>query len=134
MLGIGLTLFCLRAMQPGKAWKEWPLRTSFWAINGGLALMVLLSLLPIGLMQTWASVEYGTWYARSAEFLQTGLMNNLRWMRVFGDSIFAIGALVLGYFVFSLFTGRSFDNRGTVKGGRGQARPKIDEAQFHAGD
>ncbi len=99
MLGIGLMLFSLRALRPGKAWKSWPLATAFWALNIGLALMVLLSLLPIGLMQTWASVEYGTWYARSAEFLQTGFMDKLRWMRVFGDSIFAIGIIVLGWFV-----------------------------------
>src|SRR5919205_656892 len=58
MLGIGLMLFCLRAMRPGTVWKEWPLRTSFWAINGGLMLMVVLSLLPIGLSQTWAAVEH----------------------------------------------------------------------------
>ena len=44
---------------------------AFWSINIGLALMVLLSLLPVGLLQTWASVEKGTWYARSAEFMQT---------------------------------------------------------------
>ena len=37
--------------------------------------MVLLSLLPVGLMQTWASVEHGNWYARSAEFLQTSWMD-----------------------------------------------------------
>jgi nitric oxide reductase subunit B len=42
--------------------------------------MVLLSLFPIGLMQGWASVQHGTWYARSPEFLQTGLMNVLRWL------------------------------------------------------
>ena len=29
----------------------------------------------IGLMQTWASVEHGYWYARSPEFLQTGLID-----------------------------------------------------------
>ena len=44
---------------------------AFWASMSGSALMVLLSMLPIGLMQAWASVEYGTWYARSAEFLHT---------------------------------------------------------------
>jgi nitric oxide reductase large subunit len=108
MLGIGLTLFCLRALRGGRAWKEWPLRWSFWLINGGLALMVLLSLLPIGLMPTWASVEYGTWYARSAEFLQTGLMNDLRWMRAVGDTTFALGALILGYFILGLITGHSY--------------------------
>src|ERR1043166_392871 len=108
LLGIGLMLFCLRALRGGRAWKEWPLRWSFWMMNGGLALMVLLSLLPMGLMQTWASVEYGTWYARSAEFLQTGVMNDLRWMRAVGDSIFALGALLLGYFVLGLITGHSY--------------------------
>ena len=53
-------------------------------------------------MQTWASVEYGYWYARSAEFLQTSIMQTLRWLRAFGDTIFAIGALILVYFVFQL--------------------------------
>jgi nitric oxide reductase subunit B len=109
MLGLGLMLFCLRALRPGRAWKERPLAISFWLINGGLVAMVLLSLLPIGLMQAWAAVEHGTWYARSAEFLQTGLMNTLRWARVLGDTMFATGALILGWFVFGLWTGRSYD-------------------------
>ena len=69
--------------------------------------MVLISLLPVGLMQTWASVEYGLWYARSAEFLQTDLMNTLRWLRVLGDTIFAVGVLVLGWFVLGLKFGWS---------------------------
>ncbi|HEV2799763.1 MAG TPA: nitric-oxide reductase large subunit [Pyrinomonadaceae bacterium] len=131
MLGIGLMLFCLRALQPGKTWKEWPLKTAFWAINGGLMAMVLLSLLPIGLMQTWASVEYGTWYARSAEFLQTGLMDKLRWMRVFGDTAFAAGAVVLGYFVLGLITGRSFDKRGPVKTGEAKLKLTKDVMPAH---
>jgi nitric oxide reductase subunit B len=117
MLGLGLMLFCLRALRPGLAWKERPLASAFWLINGGLMAMALLSLLPIGLMQAWASVEYGTWYARSAEFLQTGLMNKLRWMRMFGDTAFALGALVLGWFVLGLVTGHSFDKRAEVKAG-----------------
>jgi nitric oxide reductase subunit B len=133
MLGIGLMLFCLRALQPGKAWKEWPMKTSFWGINIGLLLMVLLSLLPIGLMQTWASVEYGMWYARSAEFLQTGLMDTLRWLRIIGDTIFAIGAFVLGYFVLGLVTGHSYDERGFVKAGESEIHI-TDKAHATAGD
>ncbi|HYQ92449.1 MAG TPA: nitric-oxide reductase large subunit [Candidatus Competibacteraceae bacterium] len=123
MLGIGLMLFCLRGLWPGRAWKSWPLATAFWCINIGLALMVLLSLLPIGLLQTWASVEYGTWYARSAEFLQTNLMNQLRWLRTIGDTIFAVGALLLGWFVLGLVTGHSYDERGTVAPGEAAIRP-----------
>jgi nitric oxide reductase large subunit len=53
----------------------------------------------------WASVEHGMWYARSAEFMQTPLMDTLRWMRVIGDTIFAVGVVVLGYFVLGLKTG-----------------------------
>jgi nitric oxide reductase subunit B len=107
MLGIGLMLFCLRGLAGRAVWKTKVLAFSFWAINLGLALMVLLSLLPVGLLQTWASVEHGMWYARSAEFLQTDTMNTLRWLRVVGDTIFAAGVLALGWFVLGLKTGWS---------------------------
>jgi nitric oxide reductase subunit B len=108
MLGIGLMLFCLRGLTRQEHWKSKTLAFSFWSMNLGLALMVLLSLLPVGLLQTWASVEHGMWYARSAEFMQTPLMDKLRWLRVIGDSIFALGVLGLGWFVLGLKTGWSF--------------------------
>ena len=109
MLGIGLMLFCLRGLDITASWRTKPLAFAFWAMNIGLALMVVLSLLPIGLLQTWASVEHGLWYARSAEFMQTGLMETLRWMRVVGDTIFAAGMIVLGWFVFGLKGGWSLE-------------------------
>jgi nitric oxide reductase subunit B len=107
MLGIGLMLLCLRVLIPGVEWKEGLLRFSFWALNLGLLAMCLGSLLPMGLMQTWASVEHGYWYARSAEFMQTNVMQNLRWMRVPGDTLFFLGAVVLVVFVAGLKTGHS---------------------------
>jgi nitric oxide reductase subunit B len=107
MLGIGLTLFCLKGLATHHTWRTGALSFSFWSINVGLVLMVLLSLLPVGLMQTWASVEHGLWYARSAEFLQAGIMDTLRWLRVIGDTIFAMGILGLGWFVVGLKTGWS---------------------------
>jgi nitric oxide reductase subunit B len=105
MLGMGLMLFCLRAMAPGAAWKEGIVKFAFWSINLGLMGMVILSLLPLGLMQTWGSVEHGYWYARSAEFLQTPVMETLRWLRVPGDTVFAIGAIALAWFVAQLTLG-----------------------------
>ncbi len=108
MLGIGLTLICLRTLVPGRDWKEGLVRFSFWALNLGLAAMCLLSLLPVGLLQTWASVEHGYWYARSAEFMQTPIMQNLRWLRVVGDTIFFLGAVALVTFIAGLATGHSF--------------------------
>ncbi|MCA9442834.1 MAG: cbb3-type cytochrome c oxidase subunit I, partial [Candidatus Omnitrophica bacterium] len=107
MLGIGLMLFCLKGLATRNVWKTNVLAFSFWSINIGLALMVLISVLPVGLMQTWASVDSGLWYARSAEFLQTDLMETLRWMRVIGDTIFAVGVVALGWFVLGLKTGWS---------------------------
>ena len=109
MLGIGLMLFCLRALRPAAAWREGPLRFAFWSINIGLAAMILLSILPLGLLQTRAAVEHGYWYARSAEFLHSGGMNTLRWLRVPGDTLFALGAVVLVGFVAGLATGHSLD-------------------------
>jgi len=109
MLGIGLMLFCLKGLATRLQWKTGAVCFAFWSINIGLALMVLISLLPVGLMQAWASVEHGLWYARSAEFMQTDLMDTLRWLRVIGDTIFAIGVMALGWFVLGLKTGWSVE-------------------------
>jgi nitric oxide reductase subunit B len=108
MLGIGLMLMCLRVLLPRRPWKDGLLSFSFWALNIGLMAMCVLSLLPVGLLQTWASVDQGYWYARSAEFMQTPLMQNLRWMRVVGDTVFFAGAVGLVVFIAGLKTGHSF--------------------------
>jgi nitric oxide reductase subunit B len=99
MLGIGLMLVCLRALAPQAEWKNGWLKFAFWSMNIGLLAMCVGSLLPVGLLQTWAAVDQGYWYARSSEFLGTPLMQTLRWLRVPGDTIFAAGALVLVAFV-----------------------------------
>lgn len=108
MLGIGLMLACLRVLIPGREWKDGLLRFSFWSLNGGLMAMCVLSLLPVGLLQTWASVDKGYWYARSSELMQTDLMQTLRWMRIPGDTVFFLGAVGLVVFVLGLRTGHSF--------------------------
>jgi nitric oxide reductase subunit B len=107
MLGIGLMLFCLKGLAAHRVWKTKLIAFGFWATNIGLALMIVLSLLPVGLLQTVASVEHGMWYARSAVFLQTPLMEHLRWLRVIGDSVFTLGILAIGWFVVGLRTGRA---------------------------
>jgi nitric oxide reductase subunit B len=114
MLGIGLMLVCLRTLVPGVAWRSGLLAFSFWALNIGLFAMCVLSLLPVGLLQTWAAVNDGYWYARSPEFLQTDTMQFWRWMRVPGDTLFALGALALVIFVAGLKTGFSFQSTDTT--------------------
>ncbi|NCD14450.1 MAG: nitric-oxide reductase large subunit, partial [Bacteroidia bacterium] len=80
MLGIGLILFVLRSMYRKQQWNNKLISFTFWSLNIGLLLMVLLSLLPVGLMQTVASVKEGMWYARSAEFMQEPLVNTFKWL------------------------------------------------------
>ena len=108
-LGLGLTLLSLRLLANRIQWRTRVLSFAFWSVNIGLALMVLLSLLPVGLAQTWASFEHGMWYARSAEFLQTPALEFARWLRSIGDTIFALGILALGWFVVGLSVGWSRD-------------------------
>ncbi|KAA5539971.1 nitric-oxide reductase large subunit [Adhaeribacter rhizoryzae] len=107
VLGIGLMLFALKGMAARNVWKDSVISFAFWSINIGLGLMVLISVLPVGLLQTWASVEHGLWYARSMEFMQTDTMEILRWLRVIGDTIFALGVVALAWFVIGLKTGWS---------------------------
>ncbi|MDP3981134.1 MAG: cbb3-type cytochrome c oxidase subunit I, partial [Chlamydiota bacterium] len=108
MLGIGLMLFALKGLAVRKVWKEGVLKFAFWFINIGLLAMVLLSLFPLGLAQTWASVQHGMWFARSMEFMQNPLFNTFRWLRVVGDSMFSIGVVALAIFVAGLKFGWSY--------------------------
>lgn len=103
MLGIALVLFCLRGLRPRQVWDEKTLRFAFWSLNIGLALMAVLTLLPLGTLQLLAAIEHGYWYARSAEFMGKPVVDLLVWMRVPGDTIFSIGALALTWFVLRLW-------------------------------
>lgn len=109
MLAIGLMLFVLKGLTIKYEWKTKILSIAFWSLNGGLMLMLLLSLLPVGVLQTVASIKVGMWYARSMEFMQGNTLQIFRWLRIIGDTIFAIGAVALAIFVVGLKTGWSID-------------------------
>jgi len=103
MLGLGLMLFCLRGIKPEAHWREGWLKGSFWSLNIGLSMMAALTLLPLGTLQLKAVLEHGYWFARSAEFMDRPLIHLLVWMRVPGDTLFAVGALLVSVFVASLW-------------------------------
>ncbi len=103
MLGLGLMLFCLRGLRPAAVWQPGLLRGAFWTMNIGLSLMALLTLLPLGILQLLAAIENGYWYARSAEFMNQGVVHLLVWLRVPGDTLFGAGAVLLSLFVLKLW-------------------------------
>ncbi len=109
LLSLGLILVIARKLSGVRPWRETQLKWAFWGMNVGLGLMVVLSLLPIGLAQTWASVEHGLWYARSADFLQLPAIQALRWLRIVGDTVFLGGVGFLLWFFVGLLTGWSYE-------------------------
>lgn len=100
MLGLGLTLYCMRGLTDIRLWDQKLLKIAFWSLNIGLAMMTFLSLLPQGILQTIASIEHGYAFARSSEFVHSAVMEGLVWMRVPGDIVFSIGVFAFVLFVF----------------------------------
>ncbi len=96
-LALGFCLLILRYIRPQLAFDEKLMQTAFWWMNGGLALMLFTSLLPVGFIQFYASASEGLWYARSEAFMQSDILRTLRWVRTFGDVIFIIGALAVSW-------------------------------------
>ena len=94
-LALGFTLLVLRYIRPQLVFNDRLMKTGFYWLNGGLVLMIFTSLLPIGIIQFSASVSEGLWYARSEGFMQQELLQNLRWVRTFGDVVFIVGALAV---------------------------------------
>ena len=103
MLGLGLTLYCMRGLTDVSRWNHKLLKVSFWSLNIGLAMMTFLSLLPQGVWQTYASIKHGYAYARSAEFIHSPVTEALVWARVPGDLVFTVGVAAFCWFVFQAF-------------------------------
>jgi nitric oxide reductase subunit B len=104
MLAIALILFSWRGLVENRHWDDATLRISFWGLNGGLCLMFLTGLLPIGLYQVWHSYDVGFWFARSAAFYELPVVQVLGNWRIVPDTIIiALGAFPLLYFLFKTF-------------------------------
>ncbi|MCF2876155.1 MULTISPECIES: nitric-oxide reductase large subunit [unclassified Tenacibaculum] len=94
MLGMGFIITCLR-LYSKRLWNEKLIKNAFWLLNIGLVLMVVLSLLPLGIIQAYTSITKGYSYARDAELLYTPTVQTIKWLRVIGDVVFSVG---IGYF------------------------------------
>ncbi|MBW7470962.1 nitric-oxide reductase large subunit [Marinobacter sp. F4218] len=96
-LALGFTLLILRYLRPQVVFNDRLMKVGFWGLNLGLVLMLFTSLLPIGLIQFFASASEGLWYARSEAFMQSDILQLLRWVRTVGDVVFIVGALAVGW-------------------------------------
>ena len=94
LLALGLIYYCLRyAAGNHTPFTEKTGYWAFWLYNLGLVLWMVLNFLPIGFPQLAAVYEHGYAFARSIEFYNTTLL--WQWMRVPGDVVFGIAALIM---------------------------------------
>ncbi|MCI4398551.1 MAG: nitric-oxide reductase large subunit [Acidobacteria bacterium] len=109
MLALAVSLYALRAMVSDEDWAsiEKYFKTSFWGLNIGLALMIILNLFPAGVVQLYDVVQNGYAHARSLEFTQHGFFHESEWVRIIGDMTFILfGALPFAAGVVKLVTMR----------------------------
>ena len=100
LLGIGLIYLVLRYTAGDRiAWSDKLGIWAFWLYNVGMILWIALNFFPIGWPQLMAVYEHGYAYARSLQFYNTTLL--WQWMRVPGDIVFSLGALVMAYDILS---------------------------------
>jgi len=90
MLGVGLMAYVLREVTSDSVWPriEKFLGIGFWGLNIGLAMMIVFSLFPGGLLQVWDVLQNGYWHARSPEYLSGQLPRLVEWLRMPGDMVF----------------------------------------------
>lgn len=99
-ISLAALLFASRLMIKSNRWNEKIVNFSFWSINAGLMLMVVLDLFPAGSIQFKAVVEQGLWFGRSSEFVDYGVFKSLTWLRGIGASVFFFGGVIpITYFI-----------------------------------
>ncbi|MGE5575886.1 MAG: cbb3-type cytochrome c oxidase subunit I, partial [Syntrophothermus sp.] len=100
MFAIALLLYSMRNITVSGAWNEKLLRLSVWGLNLGLLGMIVITLLPVGIMQLGASYNTGFWFARSLAFYREPVVNTLLWLRLIPDTVFIVlGVVPLVYVV-----------------------------------
>ncbi|MFZ1791452.1 MAG: cbb3-type cytochrome c oxidase subunit I [Saprospiraceae bacterium] len=101
-ISLAALLFASRLLIKSAYWNKKLIHFSFWGINVGLMLMVILDLFPAGSIQFKAVVEQGLWFGRSTEFIDYGIFNQLTWLRGIGAMVFFVGGVLpLTWFVVS---------------------------------
>jgi nitric oxide reductase subunit B len=93
-LALGMVTYMLRIAIRPERWDGSWLRGAFWLWNVGLALMVFVSVLPVGFLQLEAAFTQSYAVARSLEFYEQPLIQTLFWIRAPGDTLLILGTVL----------------------------------------
>jgi nitric oxide reductase subunit B len=96
MLAVSLMVFALRQVQTDEQWirPEKYVRVSFWGLNSGLLLMVVMNLFSAGVLQLFDVLNNGYWHARGPEYLNQKVTVFMEWLRMPADLIFIIFGVI----------------------------------------
>ncbi|GAB3687545.1 cbb3-type cytochrome c oxidase subunit I [Salinarchaeum chitinilyticum] len=93
-LALGMATYMLRIATVPEKWTERRLRWAFWCWNIGLAVMVFVSVLPVGFIQLETAFTENYDAARSLAFYERDLIQLLFWARLPGDTLIIVGTLI----------------------------------------
>ena len=93
-LALGMVTYMLQLSIDPERWDGSWLRAAFWCWNVGLALMVFVSVLPVGFLQLDVAFTEGYAAARSLEFYNGDLVQMLFWARLPGDTLIIAGTAI----------------------------------------
>ena len=105
-LAMGMVISMFRISTSERSWSTRRLRWSFWLMNIGLAVMVLISVLPVGFLQLEVAFTESYDAARSLAFYNSETIQTAFWLRVPGDVLIILGSMVFAYDVFAKFRHR----------------------------
>ncbi|GAB3419820.1 cbb3-type cytochrome c oxidase subunit I [Haloparvum alkalitolerans] len=93
-LALGMVTYMLQIAIDPERWDGTWLRAAFWCWNAGLALMVFVSVLPVGFIQLEAAFTESYAVARSVAFYSRPMVQNLFWARLPGDTLLILGTAI----------------------------------------
>jgi len=101
-LSIGLMLYALRFSTTESAWPARSFRWSFYLLNAGLALMLFISVTPVGLIQVFAAFSKTFHASRELAFYEQPAVQLLMKARMPGDTLIIVGAALLALPIIKL--------------------------------
>jgi nitric oxide reductase subunit B len=93
-LALGMVTYMLQLSIDPERWDASWLRAAFWCWNVGLALMVFVSVLPVGFIQLDVAFTESYAAARSLAFYEQDIVQTLFWARLPGDTLIIAGTAI----------------------------------------